>query len=179
MQLPGIVGGNKSKSLKYADELQSLSVVDGYLAKGYIYEYDNEPEKAERHYKLAIETGGSITCFQKLSTFYENENQPDKSISVIENARDVHQRNAMHYQIGKVCAEYNVQLDKGEKCLATFIQNHSVQDGIPIEWAYYRLAQIYKFKNDKNKALDFINKALYLQPDFKVAVEEKDLISKM
>ncbi len=40
VQLPGILGGSIKKSLKYADQLQQLSVVDGYLAKGYIYEYD-------------------------------------------------------------------------------------------------------------------------------------------
>jgi tetratricopeptide (TPR) repeat protein len=42
MQLPGIIGGSKNKSLKYADELEQLSKVDGYLAKGYVYEYDKK-----------------------------------------------------------------------------------------------------------------------------------------
>jgi len=51
MQLPGIVGGSKNKSFKYANELENLSKVDGYLAKGYIYEYDDEPELAEEFYK--------------------------------------------------------------------------------------------------------------------------------
>lgn len=51
MQLPGIIGGSKEKSLKYANELENLSKVDGYLAKGYIYEYDNEPELAASYYK--------------------------------------------------------------------------------------------------------------------------------
>lgn len=179
MQLPGIFGGSKKKSLRYAEELQDLSTVDGYLAKGYVYEYDNEPQKAEYYYRLAIETGGSITCFQKLTTFYENEKQPIKAIATIEEARDVHQRNAMHYQIGKVCAEYNVQLDKGVKCLNTFIQNHSVKDGVPIEWAYYRLAQIYKHKKDKVKAMESINLSLDINPDFKVAIEEKESIYNM
>ena len=50
MTLPGIVGGSKSKSLQYANELEKLSKVDGYLSKGYIYEYDNEPELAEHYY---------------------------------------------------------------------------------------------------------------------------------
>src|SRR5690606_6660020 len=39
MQLPGIIGGSKKNALKYANELEALSKVDGYLAKGYIYEY--------------------------------------------------------------------------------------------------------------------------------------------
>jgi tetratricopeptide (TPR) repeat protein len=76
MQLPGIVGGSKKKSLKYADELEQLSLVDGYLAKGYIYEYDDEPELAESYFKKAIKVGGSLTCFQKLTDLYESNKQP-------------------------------------------------------------------------------------------------------
>jgi len=179
IQLPGILGGSKKKSLKYADELQAISEVDGHLAKGYIYEYKNEPRMAEYHYRLAIETGGSITCFQKLTTFYENEDQPNKAITTIEEAEDIHNRNTLHYQLGKICAEYNVQVDKGLKYLNTFIQNHTVKDGIPIEWAYYRLAQIYKHKMDKSRALEYINRSLYYNPEFKVAEEERELILKM
>lgn len=176
MQLPGIIGGSKSKALHYANELENLSKVDGYLAKGYIYEYDKEPEMAEKYYKLALNTGGSVTCFEKLTTFYENQQQPDKAIKTIEKAYEKHNRNAMHYQIGKVCADYNIQLEKGKRCLLAYIKNHSVKDGVPIEWAYFRLAQIHKNKLDKNGALKWINKALATKADFKQAKEEKEKI---
>jgi tetratricopeptide (TPR) repeat protein len=179
VQLPGIIGGSLKKSLVYANELQDLSLVDGYLAKGYIYEYDKQPEKAEKYYKMAIDIGGSITCYEKLSTFYENKNQPEKAIETIEEASNRHQRNALHYQLGKVSAEYNVQLDKGEKCLNIFIKNHSVKDGVPVEWAFYRLAQIYKHKKNKSRALEYINRSLYYNPEFKLAESERKLILKM
>ncbi len=177
--LPGIVGGSYAKALKYAEELEKLSTVDGYLAKGYVYEYDNEPELAEKYYKQAIKIGGSVTCYDKLSTFYENNQQPSKAIQTIEKAHKKHQRNAMHYQIGKVSADYNIQLDKGEMCLKTYIKNYTAKDGVPVEWAYYRLAQINRHKNDKKNALVYIDKALTLKPDFKKALEEKKEISKM
>ena len=176
MQLPGVFGGSMKKSLNYADELESLSKVDGYLAKGYIYEYDNEPELAEKFYKMALNVGGSMTCFSKLSNFYETHNQPDKAVKTLENAYENHHRNALHYQIGKVCADYNIQLDKGEKCLTVFIENHSVKDGIPIEWAYYRLAQIHKNKQSKSEALLWIDKALAVSSNFKQAKKEKEEI---
>ncbi|MCC1484727.1 tetratricopeptide repeat protein [Winogradskyella immobilis] len=176
MSLPGIVGGSKKKSLKYANELEQLSLVDGYLAKGYIYEYDDEPKLAETYYKKAIEVGGSINCFEKLTNLYESQQQPDKAISNIEVAQKKHKRNALHYQIGKVCADYNVQLDKGERCLMRYIENYSAADGVPKEWAYYRLAQIYKHKNDKNKAIEYIDKALEIRSDFKQALREKSTI---
>ena len=48
VSLPGIIGGSNSKALKYANELQNLSKVDGYLAKGYVYEYDDEPVSSDK-----------------------------------------------------------------------------------------------------------------------------------
>ena len=176
MQLPGIVGGSKSKSFKYANELEALSKVDGYLAKGYIYEYDDEPELAEKYYKLAIETGGSLTCYDKLTDLYNKEKQPNKVINNLEASGKKHQRNAMHYQIGKVCAEYNIQLDKGEKCLLIYIDNYSAKDGVPKAWAYYRLAQIYKFKKNKEDALKWIDKAIISLPKIEVFKTEKSTI---
>lgn len=173
MQLPGIIGGSKSKALEYADEMEQLSKVDGYLAKGYIHEFDDEPEQAEAFYKKALSIGGSVTCFDKLTNFYENQQQPDKAIKTIEQAYEKHNKNTLHYQIGKVCADYNVQLEKGERCLKMFIENHSVKDGVPIEWAYFRLAQIRKNKRDKKEALRWINKALATNIDFKEAEAEK------
>ncbi|TCK68547.1 tetratricopeptide repeat protein [Winogradskyella wandonensis] len=177
ISLPGIVGGSTKKSLKYANELEKLSKVDGYLAKGYVYEYDNQPKLAEKYYKLAVKVGGSLNCYEKLSNLYEAYNEPDKAIATIEASQDKHNRNALHYQLGKVSADYNIQLDKGEQCLLQYIKHYTAADGVPLEWAYYRLAQIYKHKNNTKKALNFIDKALSLRADFKQALKEKRVIS--
>lgn len=176
VSLPGIVGGSFSKALNYAEELEKLSKVDGYLAKGYVYEYDDEPELAEKYYRLAIKIGGSVTCYEKLTNFYETQKQPEKAIGNLEEAKDKHQRNAMHYQIGKVCADYNIQLDKGENMLKVYLSNHTAKDGVPKEWAYYRLAQIHKHKNNKDEAMIWINKAITGLPEIEVFQEFKESI---
>lgn len=179
VSLPGIVGGSYSKALEYAQQLEDLSKVDGYLAKGYVYEYDDEPKLAEKYYKMAIKVGGSVTCYDKLTTFYDNQNQPGKAIGTLEESHLRHKRNAIHYQIGKVCADYNVQLNKGEKCLNAYLANYSAKDGVPREWAYYRLAQIYRHKKDKSNALLWINKAIAGLPKIEVFKDEKALISRL
>ena len=176
VSLPGIVGGSFSKALVYAQQLEDLSKVDGYLAKGYVYEYDDEPELAEKYYRLAIKTGGSVTCYEKLTNFYEGHDQPEKAIGNLEEAKDKHKRNAMHYQIGKVCADYNIQLDKGENMLKVYLANHSAKDGVPKEWAYYRLAQIYKHRGDTDEALVWIDKAISGLPELEVFKEFKESI---
>ena len=179
VQTPNLVGGSKANALKYAEELEKISTVDGYLSKGYIYEYNNEPYLAEQYYKMAIDAGGSVTCFQKLTTFYENQDRPKEAISNIEKANEKLNRNSLNYQLGKVCANYNLKLDKGEMCLMKFIDNHSVKDGVPLKWAYLKLAQIYKHKEEKSNALIWVNKSLATQSDFEPALAEKELILEM
>ena len=179
MQLPGVFGGSKSKSLYYADELYKLSRVDGFLAKGYIYEYDEDAELAEKYYKLAINEGGSLWCYDKLTAFYEKQNQPQKAIINLEQAKTKHKRNALHYQMGKISAQYNVDLHKGEECLNTYIQNYSPADGVPKAWAHYRLAQIYLHKRNKAQALKYIDLAINELPKIKPFKDERERILKM
>src|SRR5690606_23935652 len=109
MQIPGILGGSQAKALKYADELYNLSKVDGYLAKGYIYEYDKDAPLAEKYYKLAIKEGGSLWTYDKLTTFYEKQKQPQKALSNLEEAKNKHKRNTLHYEIGNVADEYTIE----------------------------------------------------------------------
>ena len=179
ISLPGIVGGSEKKALMYANELMKISKVDGYLAKGYVAEYNDKPELAEAYYKKAIKVGGSVHTYEKLSGLYENTNNPDKALKNYEHANKKHNRNHLNYQMGKVCAQYNLELDKGLAYLNTYLKNHSPADGVPKAWAYFRIAQIYRHKADKVNAYNWINKALKALPDFKDARKEKDLILKM
>lgn len=176
VQLPMLFGGSSSKALAYANELERISKVDGFMAKGYVYEYDDQPKLAEKFYLKAITDGGSLVCFDKLTKFYENEKQPENAIKNLENAHQKHQRNALHYQIGKVAAEYNVALDKGEKCLQVYIKNYSAEDGVPKAWANYRLAQIHHHKKNKSEALKYINLAINELPKIMPFKEEKQKI---
>lgn len=179
ISLPGIVGGSEKKALVYANELMKISEVDGYLAKGYIAEYNDRPEDAEEYYKKAIHVGGSVHTYEKLSGLYESTNNPEKALENYEHATKKHNRNHLNYQMGKVCAQYNLELDKGLQYLEAYLKNHSPSDGVPKSWAYYRIAQIYRHKEDKANAYNWINKALKAKPDFKDARKEKDLILKM
>ena len=60
------------------------------LAKGYIFEYDKEPELAEKYYKLAVKVGGSVTCYNKLIAFYKKQNLPEKEFQVREELKQKH-----------------------------------------------------------------------------------------
>ncbi|PKA83449.1 tetratricopeptide repeat protein [Ulvibacter sp. MAR_2010_11] len=176
IQLPGIIGGSERKAIKYANELGKISPVDGFLANGYIAEYSNRSKDAENFYKKAIEVGGSPHTYEKLAEHYEKTNQPKEAMQVASKSLQIHKRNQLNYQIGKISAQYNLDAELGINCLQAYIQNHSAKDGVPKDWAYYRLAQIYKNKGQKATALQWINKALADRPEFKEAKKEKELI---
>ncbi len=99
MELPGIMGGSKSKALKYADELEKLSKVDGYLAKGFIYNKDGDYHLAETHYKKAVTNGGSETCYRELTQFYINHDRPQKALHYLKEAYQIHHIEAFLQQI--------------------------------------------------------------------------------
>lgn len=179
IQLPGIIGGSEKKAIRYANELHKISPVDGYLANGYIAEYSNRPDNAERFYKKAIEVGGSPHTYEKLANHYEKHNKPKEAIVTASKSLQIHKRNRLNYQIGKIAAQYNLDAELGIHCLQAYIKNHSAKDGVPKDWAYYRLAQIYKNQGQKATALQWINKALQDRPNFKEAIEEKQVIQSL
>lgn len=176
IQLPGLLGGSENKSATYAKELGTISPVDGYLANGYVAEYTERPKDAERYYKKAIAVGGSPHTYDKLSSLYEKNNQLEEAIKTSSESLKKHKRNQLNYQIGKISAQYNLEPEYGIECLSQYLANYTIKDGVPKEWAYFRLAQIYKNLGKKQIALTWINKALLGQSDFKEAEKEKLLI---
>ncbi|RXG27912.1 tetratricopeptide repeat protein [Leeuwenhoekiella marinoflava] len=179
LQLPGIIGGSEKKAEAYAMELQNISPVDGYLARGYVAEYKKDMKDAEVLYKKAIEVGGSPTTYEKLINLYEKKNEPKKALNTAASSLKLHKRNQINYQIGKIAAEFNIEHDLGLASLKHYIANYSAKDGVPVSWAHYRMAQIYKNRGDKTRAIHYINLALADKPDFEQALEEKERISKL
>jgi tetratricopeptide (TPR) repeat protein len=152
VSLPGVVGGSMAKAYDYASALKKLSPIDGYLALGYIYEYDGEQDEARKNYIEALKLLDDL--------------------KVIE-------RNQLNYQIGKICSEFDLELDRGILHLKEYANHYTVLDGVPLEWAYYRLAKIYRKKSNKDEAMMWIDKSLELSPDLKPALKEKVAIERL
>lgn len=179
MKLPGIVGGSMTKALKYAEELEALSKVDGYLAKGFIYAYDEAFIPAEINYKKAIREGGSFTCYMGLVNLYEFHNKPSKAIATLGLAQQNLQDHRLKYHMGKVAAKFQIQLDKGEQNLIAYLENYTPDNEPPKAWAHYRLAQIYRYQNNKKMALKNIDLALKEKPNQTEFHDEKDEVLDM
>ncbi len=150
IKLPGILGGSEEKALVYADQLNNLSPVNAYLAKGFIIKETKSIEEALVHYKNAIKK-------------YKTTNEYLDS-------------NYLNYELGKVSAEYNLEPSYGAALLDKYIKNYSYKDIYSMEWVYLRKAQIMANLNNKKEALVYIDKALTLKDDFEEAIKEKERI---
>ncbi len=150
IKLPGILGGSEDKALVYADQLNSLSPVHAYLAKGFIVKETENIEDALVYYKNAFEK-------------YKATNPHVES-------------NSLNYELGKVSAELNLESNYGAELLDTYIWNYSYKDIYSMEWVYLRKAQIMANLNNKKGALGYIEKALTLKVDFKEALKERERI---
>ena len=147
--VPTIFGGSTSKAYKCAEELKKISPIEGHFALAYLYGLDDEPKKAEESLKK------TIPYFKKL-----------KSI----------ERNQLNYLIGKVCSDFNVELENGISRMETYIENYGVKDGVPVSQAYYQMAKLYRLKGNRESASIWIKKALESDSDFKLALEERKII---
>jgi len=150
--LPGILGGSTSKAFDHAKKLKSISLIDGYLAMGYVHEYDENPAQAKENYIEALELLGNL---------------------------DGIQRNQLHYQIGKVCAEYGLKLGDGLYHMQQYIKYYTPLDGVPLKWAYFRMAQLYRKRSDIPNARKWITKALQMDGTLKPALMEQEKINAM
>ena len=70
LELPAIIGGSEKKSQKYADELMSISKIDGVMAKGHIDEYFERYNSAEKYFLQSVSLTHSATAYKRLINLY-------------------------------------------------------------------------------------------------------------
>lgn len=150
MQLPMLLGGSQEKAETYLSELRSISAVDYFLAKGFVYMEAEGPAAARPWFK--------------------------KSFEVYEKTPEKNKRNNVNYELGKASGEMNIFPEKGLEYLSDYTKNYSYKDIHQPEYTFYRKAQIHANLERKTEALKNINKALTLRPNFNEAKEEKERI---
>lgn len=84
LELPAIIGGSESTSRAYASELKLISPVDGALAFGYIERELENYDKAEIHYKQAVELGQSETTYRELAELYKRSKNDSAFFQTLE-----------------------------------------------------------------------------------------------
>jgi tetratricopeptide (TPR) repeat protein len=147
MQLPMLLGGSESKAKQFAHELDEIDPLEAALSHGFILKENGNEKEALKHFQKALIHAKNITR--------EKED------------------NYLNYELGKIAAEYDVDLKNGLKFLDTYLANYNYRDIHSLEWVYYRKAQIQAKLNNKAEATKSINRALAIRQDFSEAKIEK------
>ena len=84
VELPAVIGGTKANAMKYADQLQKISPVDGALAKGFIEQSEENYQTAEAYLQEAVDIGQSATTYTRLAELYVEMNRKRKALQTLE-----------------------------------------------------------------------------------------------
>ena len=153
MQIPSLIGGSKTIAESYASDLDRLNEVDALLADAYIYKIEKYRDLAANKYNEAIR-------------------------SAVRNP-ELLTRNYLKYELGEAAAIYEIQLEEGKRLLREYIKDYGYKDLKSPAWAYLRLAQIERAQNNRQAALDLIEKSLAIDPGFEKALAEKQKIQRL
>lgn len=88
LELPGIIGGSEKKSQKYAEELMTISKIDGLLAKGHIDEYFERYQSAEKYFIQGVSLTHSKMAYQRLIGLYNKMKLPQKAKAALEESKE-------------------------------------------------------------------------------------------
>ena len=179
LQLPGILGGGSEKAEQQVKALTEISKIDGLMAKARMALYHEDAPLAEKYYQEALAASGSLWTYQSLARFYENQERPQEALEVMMSAASVYDEPQIDYQIGKLCVLSKTSFERGIKALSKFIDQYQNNSGVPLEWGYYRLAQLQRLSGKINEAQASIQSALAFRPDFEEALAERTKILKL
>ncbi|TDN93467.1 tetratricopeptide repeat protein [Salegentibacter sp. 24] len=153
MQLPFFIGGDKDLAQQYVTELHSINKVDAYLAQAYIHKTEENMEAMRTAVTSALE-----------------EAQKDESLV---------ERNYLNYELGERAATLGLLPNLAIGFLENYIANYNYKDLKSPAWAHFYIAKIQASKNNQDKALIHINRALTEKLIFPEAEKLKQQILEM
>ncbi|MCF6214124.1 MAG: hypothetical protein L3J45_08890 [Flavobacteriaceae bacterium] len=138
LRLPYILGGRISRAKYYANQLEEISKIDGFLAKGRIAKYNKSYKIAEVYFNRAVETGGSKNAYYRLAELYDVYlDKPKKALEILNIALNIYPKDLrFHYQYGKIALQNELDQNKGKLYLKYFISHYSSASPIALSNVY-------------------------------------------
>lgn len=156
--VPSLIGGDIDKAKVLAKRLMKLDQVKAYFSFAFIAIAEAKKSQATDYYKKAFDLLEKQSfCSQNLSEYFAQ-----------------HSMN-LSYKIAEDSVLNNLSPAIGLCAIDYFIDKQSPVYNIPLEWAYFRKAQLFVAMGEKEQALLEIKNALSINPYFQWA---KDLQTK-
>ena len=148
--LPPLLGGSITDAQEYVNKIQDLNLLEGLMAEGSLHEKTENLEGAKKVFKQV---------FSYLTQTYAY--CTDAFIDDLKsNRRD------LAYDLGRIAADYNLNVQWGQCALSYFEKTHGFRDTVPIAWVYYQKARLAKKAENQEEMNLLITKAQAYQKDF-------------
>ena len=160
-QLPAVLGGSFEKAWTHAEHLEQLSQINGFFAKAYISDLQNNAKNSKIYSLKGLSLLSKSEC-------YNAEFDPELSC-ILHN-------NNLIYHMGLAFELYTSSLEESINFFVKYIKDYTFKDRVGLDQAYLKLAKIYIKINQLELALQNIDEALKINPDFEKAKHEKKQI---
>jgi tetratricopeptide (TPR) repeat protein len=166
---PSIGGGDKDEAWKQANEISKLSPSKGAEIKVQFYTQEEQFDKAmEECDKLAASEKNNTHAYYLKGMLYQQMKKYPEALSQFEKAVSIDENEmGSLYQIGRNAVFSQKELEKGIEALSKYLTLKPDSNFPQTDAAYWRLAMIYQIKNDREKAKEYVQKALAINPDNK------------
>jgi tetratricopeptide (TPR) repeat protein len=166
---PSIGGGDKDEAWKQANEISKLSPSKGAEIKVQFYTQEEQFDKAmEECDKLADSEKNNTHAYYLKGMLYQQMKKYPEALSQFEKAVSIDENEmGSLYQIGRNAVFSQKELEKGIEALSKYLTLKPDSNFPQTDAAYWRLAMIYQIKNDREKAKEYVQKALAINPDNK------------
>jgi tetratricopeptide (TPR) repeat protein len=162
-QLPAILGGSFEKAWTHAEHLEQLSQINGLFAKAYISNLQNNAKNAKTYSLKGLSLLFKSECYRA---------EFDSKLSCIPHS------NNLHYDIGLAFERYTFNLEESINFFVKYIEDYTPKDRVALDQVHLKIAKIYIKTNQIELALQNIDKALQINPDFENAkLEKKQILS--
>jgi tetratricopeptide (TPR) repeat protein len=172
--LPGLLGGSNAKA---AEQIAFIRRNDPSLAaqiEGDFLAGDKKYDAALAAYNQSAKLNPRPMIQVRISLVYQQKKDWEKAFGALERALAIDANHPLAlYQIGRAAALSGQQLDRGEKCLRTYIAMPVREDleNPSIAAAHFRLGNILEKKGDYASARTEYETALKIDPKQKLARE--------
>jgi tetratricopeptide (TPR) repeat protein len=171
---PGFLGGSNAKA---AEQIAFIRRHDPALAaqlEGDFLAADKKYDSALTNYNESARLNPRPMIQVRISLLHQQKKEWDKAFAALDRALalDANYPFAL-YQVGRTAALSGEQLDRGEKCLRTYLAVPVREDleSPSIAAAHFRLGNILEKKGNRTAARDEYETALKIDPKQKLARE--------
>ncbi len=172
MVAPKIMGGDIDKAKQLAANMLKIDAAEGHRITGFIADREKNYAEAERHFKLAVQSGpDSLKYYEALGSFYNGQKRHADAMKVYENAFTRFQdKNNLLLQAGRMGAQAgNVHFSKATDYLNRYLQALPNRQDRSAANAHYYLGLIQKQSLNNTLAKNHFQEALKINPEHKAS----------